>query len=67
MDDDTNTLRRILDNRISLRLALDYLADVCLVRVKYDRELSWKSFSVYRAISYWCVEVMTSEKRAWIV
>ena len=40
MDDDTNTLRRILGDRISLRLALDYLANVCLVRVKYDRELS---------------------------
>lgn len=67
MDDDTNTLRRILGDRISLRLALDYLADVCLVRMKYDRELSWKSFSVHRAISHWCIEVMTPEKRAWIV
>ena len=67
LDDDTNTLRRILGDRISLRLALDYLADVCLVKVKCDRELSWKSFSVHRAISHWCVEVMAPEKRAWIV
>jgi hypothetical protein len=67
MDDDTNTLRGILGDRISLRLALDYLADVCLVRVKYDRELSWKSFSLHRAISHWCVEIMAPEKRAWIV
>ena len=67
IDDDTNILRRILGDRISLRLALDYLANVCLVRVKYDRELSWKSFSIHRAISHWCVEVMTPEKRAWIV
>jgi hypothetical protein len=67
MDDDTNTLRIILGDRIPLRLILDYLADMCLVKVKYDRELSWKSFSVHRAISHWCVEVMTPEKRAWIV
>ena len=66
-EDDTNTLRTTLGDRISLRLALDYLADMCLVRVKYDRELSWKSFSVHRAISHWCVEMMTREKRAWIV
>lgn len=67
MDNDTNALRGILGDRIPLRLSLDYLADMCLVRVKYDREVSWKSFSVHKAISHWCVEVMTSEKRAWIV
>jgi hypothetical protein len=67
MDDETNTLRRILGDRIPLRLALDYLADVCLVKVKYNRDLSWNSFSVHRAISHWCVEVMIPGKRAWIV
>jgi hypothetical protein len=67
IDGDTNALKKTLGDRIAFRLALDYLADVCLVKVKYNSELSLKSFSVHRAISHWCVEVMTSEKKAWIV
>ena len=67
LDDEMNTLRKIIGNRIEFRLALNYLADVCLVKLKYDGKLSWKSYSLHRAISHWCVEVMTSEKRSWIV
>jgi hypothetical protein len=68
MDDDTNTLRKILDDGISLRLALDYLSDVCLVKKKYDPDhLTWRSFSVHRAISHWCVEVIMVGKDSWIL
>jgi hypothetical protein len=67
VDEDSKALRRALSDRIVLHLAFDCLADVCLVKLKDNRALSCQTFSLHRAICQWCVKVIASEKRDWMI
>ncbi|KAI9677101.1 MAG: hypothetical protein M1822_008210 [Bathelium mastoideum] len=65
--DDVQALQRILSNSIDLRHALMFLVESCLLKVKYHKDGSWKSISLHRAVCDWCIEIMETAKRAWIV
>ena len=62
----TEALKRALGDRTVLRLALDLLVDVCLVKLKRSPALG-QTFSLHRAICQWCMEVVASEKRDWMI
>lgn len=67
MDESKKALRRALSNHTALRLALDCLGDICLVKLKRNPGLFSQTFSLHRAICQWCVEVMALEKRDWMI
>ncbi len=66
-DEDTEALKRTLSDSTILPLALDRLAEVCLVKRKYNNTRSCETFSLHRAICQWCLEVVVSEKQDWLV
>lgn len=66
-DRNTDVLKGIFSSRIRLRFALAYLVDICLVKVKNNKDRSWKTLSLHGAICHWCVNEKTPDKRAWIL
>lgn len=66
-DEETKLLQRALSDRTILRLALNYLADLCLVKLTRNRALSCQSFSLHKAVCEWCVEVTAHKKQYWII
>lgn len=66
-DEDSKALKKALDDHTILRLALDCLADVCLIKLKRKRAFSCQTFTLHGAICQWCVEVAASEKPDWII
>ena len=66
-DPATKSLIRALGNPTTLRLALNDLADVCLIKLRRNRTFECQSFSVHRAICDWCVRIAVPEKREWLV
>jgi hypothetical protein len=65
-DDDTKSLIRTLIDPIILRLALNDLANVCLLKLKGTCG-SYQAFSLHKAICEWSVQVIASEKQEWII
>ncbi|KAI9667662.1 MAG: hypothetical protein M1821_000479 [Bathelium mastoideum] len=67
IDGDTKVLQWILSHSIDLRHALMFLVESCLLKVKYHKDGSWKSISLHRAVCDWCIDIIGTAKRAWIV
>lgn len=61
-DEDTKALITALNDYTVLRLALNDLADVCLVKLKRDSTLS-----LHGAVCEWCVQTAASGKQNWII
>ncbi|KAK4995749.1 hypothetical protein LTR66_004489 [Elasticomyces elasticus] len=61
-DKDTKALMTALNDHAVLRLALDDLASVFLVKVKRDRTLS-----LHGAVCEWCIHTAALEKQDWII
>jgi len=66
-DEDTKALIRALTDPSILLLALNDLANVCLLKLRRNRTLLCQAFSLHRAICQWCIEMAASEKQEWIV
>ena len=66
-DEDTKALIIALTDPSILLLALNDLANVCLLKLRHNRTLQCQAFSLHRAICQWCIEMAASEKHEWIV
>lgn len=66
-DEDTKVLIKALTDHSILLLALNDLANVCLLKLRHNRTLQCEAFSLHRAICQWCIEMAASEKKEWIV
>ena len=66
-DDDVQTLRALLGDSFALRDVLTFLAESCVLKIKYGTDGSLKSLSPHRLISDWCLRILDRKKRAWII
>jgi hypothetical protein len=65
--DGSDRLVQALQDPVIIRLCLDDLSKLCLVKVSRNRALACQNISVHGAISDWCVRVLAPMKHDWMI